>query len=168
MPKRRTLKPQEVETRRRFKASLRGLHEGPHGLPRKLVWMSIPVDEATYARWLSEDYPDLPGLLDLLCIINVARNPAPLAVLARRSGDGYELGAGAAAPAEFDEDPQLRSLEADTAVDVQLARDLKDRVLSPKEAQRLLPLLQEQGRVNQKNRELCERVLRSRRAVRVK
>ena len=130
--------------------------------------MAIPVDEATYGRWLSDAEPDLPCLLDLMVIVNVAKNPAPYSVLLGRSGDGYEITAGSGVPSLVDIDVRLQSLEANTAVDVALARELEDKLLSPDEAKRLIPLLAEQGRVNRRNHDLCERVIKSKRAVRVR
>lgn len=132
---------QDRPRRLALKAALRAPHEGPHPVPRKVVWMSLGIHEATYSRWLDDAHPQLPDLLELMAIVDVLRSPGALAVACRWSGDGYDVAPACGAPSLESKDAHrllAEAAEADAAFTAQLAEALRDGTVDRSEACHLL------------------------------
>lgn len=154
---------QDRARRMALKEALRSLHKGPYATPRKVVVEALGIWDSTYSKWLNDEHPDLPGVTDLMVIISVCSNPAPLQAMASYSGEGYLV----VESHEQADEPgtthgvRLVSLQTDMAVDVELAKALEDETLDPQEAARVLPLLEAQAEVNRRHTELVKRVLKT-------
>lgn len=132
---------QDRPRRLALKAALRAPHEGPHAVPRKVVWMALGVSEATYSRWLDDTHPQLPDVLELMAIVDVLRSPGALAVACRWAGDGYEVAPASGTPALEARDAHrllADAVESDAALTTQLAEALRDGTVDRAEATNLL------------------------------
>lgn len=132
---------QERPLRLAVKAALRGPHEGPHPIPRKAVWMALGISEATYSRWLDDEHPQLPDLLELVAIVNITRAPGVLGVICRWAGDGYEVAPATGSPTMDTKDAHrllAEAASADAAFTSGLAEALRDGKVDRVEAVTLL------------------------------
>ncbi len=147
-----------------FKAALREPHQGSDRMPRKAVWIDLKISEGTYSRWLSDEEPEwLPSLLDLRRLVNVTGDPAPLRVLARWAGSGFDLAplAGDEGALSTAESHSLLASEARASAELisKIADDLRgDGHIDRKEATETLPAAHEQLRVAQRTVDRLERL----------
>ena len=161
----RIFTPADLVRRKAVKAALHGLHEGAHGLPRRTVFEPLGVSEATYSRWLREECPELPDALQIMAIVSLARNAAPLQAMAAHCGDGYQVVPDGPTPA-----PErlhlwalmMANMEADHAAEQELLRAMEDGTLEPLEAVGLIPKLVASVQGKNKLLEVAQRVMAQR------
>lgn len=154
--------PSDLMRRRAIKAALRSLHEGPGALPRKAVWMVMGKSEATYSRWLRDESPELPDPLELMEIVSITNNPAPLQAMAMNSGAGYRVEVDGAMESPARESMWqllLTNMSTAHAADLELTRSLEDELLEPHEAAVLAPKLKASIEARRKALEVAERIL---------
>jgi hypothetical protein len=146
-----------------LKAALRAIHEGPYAIPRKVVVAALGIHESNYSRWMDDAQSDLPGVTDLMVIITVAQNPGPLQAMATYCGEGYVVLEDLSQIEESGTAKGLRlqNLEADSDVDLTLAKDLEDGRLDKDEALDLIPKLEARAEVNRRTLELARRVAKT-------
>lgn len=154
---------QDRPRRLALKMALRAPHDGPHAIPRKVVFGHLGISETTYSRWLDDAHPQLPDVLELMAIVDVLRNPAALAVACRWAGDGYELAPAAGAPALVGRDAHrllADAVESDAALTSELAEALRDGTVDRQEAARLMAPARQRLAQAQESVDLLDRVAR--------
>lgn len=147
--KHRQLTPLDQRRRLAVKAALRSQHEGPMAVPRKLVWMELEIHETTYGDWLNLDKPDMPTLLDLMAIVSITQNPAPLQAMAN-CGAGWQVVPDTSEPldAVVGLEPHamhVQGLVINHAANLVMAKIVEgDNLITREEAREALPFFRDQ------------------------
>lgn len=135
-----------------LKQAFRGLHEGPMGVPRKVVFAAMGMDPGQYSRLLNlEDFSTLPSVLDVQAAVAETGNPAPLRAMCA-VGEGWRVVPDTSEPTELEGGEttslHITGLQASHPLQLVLAKIVADQLITRDEAREALPLLQEQHRWN--------------------